>query len=165
MYPATFLFGWQQEVQYLSSRNFQALIEFIPQISGLESGKKIVPHITLLNGFRASKRGWEIAVGPSFRLVNKAKGFYYENTWYLEDQREAITSFDPEVANQNSYPTVSRLDSRGDLKLSTSLVIGVGKTIKSGYLNIPVNVYFSPRKEGSVYGLSFGFNIYGKINR
>lgn len=164
MYPATFLFGWQQEVQYLSSGNFQALIEFIPQISGLESGH-IIPHLTMLNGFRASKTGWEIAVGPSFRLVNKATGFNYNNNWYLEEDRAAIAVSDPAINDQNIYPSESRLDSRGDLKLSTSLVIGIGKTIKSGYLNIPVNVYFSPRKEGSVYGFSFGFNVYGKRNR
>lgn len=164
MYPATFLFGWQQEVQYLSSGNFQALVEFIPQISGLESGQ-IIPHLTLLNGFRASKSGWEIAVGPSFRLVNKATGFFYNNNWTLEEERANIAKSDSSVLSQNIYPTVSRLDSRGDLQLSTSLVIGIGKTIRSGYLNIPLNVYFSPRKEGSVYGFSFGFNIYSKKSR
>lgn len=164
MYPATFLFGWQQEFQYLSSGNFQALVEFIPQLSGLESGQ-LIPHLTLLNGFRASKSGWEIAVGPNFRLVNKASGFYYNNNWILDVERTNIAKSDSLVLNQNVYPTVKRLDSRGDLQLSTSLVIGIGKTIRSGYLNIPLNLYFSPRKEGSVYGFSFGFNIIGKRDR
>jgi len=39
------------------------------------------------------------------------------------------------------------------------MVIAIGKTFTSGYLNIPVNAYFSPRKEGNVFGLTFGFNV------
>ncbi|MEO8150185.1 MAG: hypothetical protein ABI723_21305 [Bacteroidia bacterium] len=164
MYPATFMFGWQKEWQYLSAGNFQALIEFIPMIGGLESGH-IIPYVTVMNGFRLNKSGWEIAFGPSFRWVNKADGFYYNNQWYLEENREHLAVNDSSLLDQNLYPTYNRLDSRGPLTFSTSLVIGVGKTIKSGYLNIPVNVYYSPRKEGPVYGFSFGFNIYGKRHR
>ena len=33
------------------------------------------------------------------------------------------------------------------------------ETFRSGYLNLPVNVYIIPNKKGNVYGLSLGFNI------
>ena len=35
---------------------------------------------------------------------------------------------------------------------------GGGKTFKSGKLNIPVNVYVIPSKDGIRMGASFGFN-------
>jgi len=160
MFPATFQFGWQKEWQYLSSGDFQALIEFIPMIGGLESGK-FIPSVTFLNGFRVGKRGWEFAFGPSFRVVKKMDGymgdgqngtqngvFYPEDEWYNQ--------------YPNPYPIISRLDSRGDPQISTALFIGVGKTFHSGYLNIPVNAYVLPRKSGTTVGISFGFNIYKK---
>ncbi len=161
MYPATFLFGWQQEFQYLSAGNFQAIVEFIPQVGGLESGN-FIPSLTLLNGFRMSKRGWEVAFGPSFRWVKKASGFYIGDEWHLEKDRALYAASNAQYLDQNLFPTQSRLDSRGKTVASTSLVIGVGKTFRSGYLNIPLNVYFSPRKDGHVLGASFGFNIYKK---
>ena len=164
MYPATFQFGWQKEWQYLSSGDFQALVEFIPMIGGLESGK-FIPSMTFLNGFRMGKKGWEFAFGPSFRVVNKAQGFWgdglngtEDRQWYLKDEWNSL----PNGSKENPYTTIKRLDSRGILTLSTSLFFGVGKTFKSGYLNIPVNVYVLPRKEGTVVGASFGFNLYRK---
>lgn len=164
MYPATFQFGWQKEWQYLSAGDFQALVEFIPMIGGLESGK-FIPSLTFLNGFRTGKGGWEFAFGPSFRVVKKAQGFWGDGTngteadhWYLSDEWYSL----PNGAESNPYPQTKRLDSRGSLALSTSLFFGVGKTFRSGYLNIPVNVYVLPRKEGTVVGASFGFNLYRK---
>ncbi len=161
MYPTNFQIGWQFEKQYLSAGDFQALVEFIPSIGGLESGK-IIPSVTLLNGFRMGKAGWEFAFGPNFRVVNKADGFFDQNNtlgggknkWYLEN--------DWKGSGANPNDIVSRLDSRGEPTLSTSLFIGVGRTFKSGYLNIPVNFYVMPRKEGTIAGFSFGFNIYKK---
>lgn len=162
MYPATFILGWQFEKQYISSGDFRALVEIIPAIGGLESDR-IVPSLTVLNGFRMGKAGWEIAMGPTFRIVNKATGFYDQNNtlnggegkWYLESQ------WNPALG-ENPYPVSTRLDSRGDPTLSTSLFIGVGRTFRSGYLNIPVNLYVIPKKEGTIVGFSFGFNIYKK---
>ena len=161
MYPVTFQIGWQHEVQYLSSGNFQGLFEFVGLIGGLESGK-FIPSISVLNGFRFGKQGYEFAVGPTFRVVTKADGYYTTNeqgdkTWHLENE---WPYFD-EQGNVNPNPNdiVSRLDSRGDPSLSVGLVLAGGRTFKSGYLNMPVNVYVSPRKDGWIYGLSFGFNI------
>ena len=163
MYPATFQFGWQKEWQYLSAGDFQALVEFIPMIGGLESGK-FIPSMTFLNGFRMGKKGWEFAFGPSFRVVKKAQGFWGDGNngtkndqWYLTNEW-----YDSNLSENNPYPITKRLDSRGSLTLSTSLFFGIGKTFKSGYLNIPVNVYVLPRKEGTVIGASFGFNLYRK---
>jgi len=89
MYPAMFQFGWQQEWQYLSAGNFQALVEGVALVGGLESGR-FIPSLTFLNGFRFGKGGWEFGFGPSFRVIQKAYGFYGDgknNTndgqWYL----------------------------------------------------------------------------------
>ncbi|MGZ3862438.1 MAG: hypothetical protein ACXVPN_03020 [Bacteroidia bacterium] len=166
MYPATFQFGWQHEWQYLSAGNFQALVEAVGLIGGLESGR-VIPSLTLLNGFRFGKAGWEFGFGPSLRIIQKADGFYGDGNngtikgqWYLSGDWTKMNSSNPSMPNP--YATTSRLDSRGNNALSASLIFSLGRTFKSGYLNIPVNLYFSPRKEGSVVGFSFGFNIYKK---
>jgi hypothetical protein len=166
MYPVMFQFGWQQEWQYLSAGNFQALVEGVGLIGGLESGK-LIPSLTILNGFRFGKAGWEFGFGPSFRVIQKANGFYgdgnngtVKDQWYLNSDWTKINPANTNVSNP--YATTSRLDSRGFETLSASLILSAGRTFKSGYLNIPVNIYVSPRKEGTVVGFSFGFNIYKK---
>jgi TolB-like protein len=164
MFPVTSQFGWQHEFQYMSAGNFQALIECIFLVGGLENGK-FIPSFSFLNGFRNSATGIEFAFGPTFRLIQKANGFYdTENMmdggkgeWYMQNQWNVKDSNG--IMVMNPYQIESRLDSRGDVKLSTGLVIAVGKTFKSGYLNIPVNAYCSPRKDGWIVGTSVGFNI------
>ena len=160
MYPANFQIGWQFEKQYISAGNFQALVEFIPMIGGLESGS-FIPSTTFLNGFRMGKAGWELAFGPNLKIVKKADG-YWDNRetvgdkkWHLDNEWKPADGINPNTIE-------NRLDSRGEAQLSTSLFIGMGRTFKSGYLNIPVNLYVLPRKEGSIAGFSFGFNIYKK---
>jgi hypothetical protein len=168
MYPVTFDFGWQKEWQYLSAGNFQALVEFVPMISGLESGK-FIPSVTFMNGFRMGKAGWEFAFGPSFRIVKKADGFWGtgqygtgKDTWYLDQDWNSLVQADPTLPLNNPLPVTKRLDSRGNPTVSTSLVFAAGRTFKSGYLNIPVNIFVIPRKEGTTVGFSFGFNIQKK---
>jgi TolB-like protein len=160
MYPAMFQFGWQQELQYLSAGNFQALIEGVFLLSGLESGR-FIPSVSFLNGFRFGQAGWEFAFGPSISVAQEASGFMGDGNngtekdkWYLEDEWSDINA-----VTKLPYATSSRLDSRGKYKASAHLIFAVGRTFKSGYLNVPVNLYVSPRKEGTVLGLSFGFNI------
>ena len=152
MFPVISQFGYQWETQYLSAGNFQALIEFVGLVGGLESGN-FVPSLSILNGFRSNKSGWEIAVGPSFKLVKYASGYFDNNgDWNLKkDWNEDLGS--------NPYEIIDQLDSRGDVTLSTNLVIALGKTFKSGYLNIPVNIYVVPNKKGTIIGTSVGFNI------
>jgi hypothetical protein len=168
MYPVMFEFGWQQEIRYMSSGNFHAIIEILPMISGLEQGK-FIPYLTLMNGFRMGKGGWEIAFGPSIRFIKKAEGFW-DNEGYLGEKGEWHLSHEwnssqsqlwdtAENFIRNPYSIEKRMDSRGRINVSTSLMISVGKTFKSGYLNIPLNLYASLRKEGTIIGVSFGFNI------
>ncbi len=160
MYPAMFQFGWQQEEQYLSAGNFQALIEAIILVGGLESGR-LIPSVSILNGFRFGKAGWEFGFGPSIRVAKEARGFIGDGDngtehgrWYLEEE---LGNFNGVSAID--YPIRDRLDSRGDFKVSANLIFAAGRTFKSGYLNVPVNLFVSPRKDGTVLGLSFGFNI------
>ncbi len=53
-----------------------------------------------------------------------------------------------------------QLDSRGSITVSTALVFSVGKTVKSGEMNFPINAYFIPPKDGTSFrfGLSMGWN-------
>lgn len=168
MYPVNFQFGWQQEVQYISAGNFQALVENIFLIGGLESGK-FIPSYTPLLGFRFGKGAWEFGFGPTFRLVRKANGFYdkegflgKEGEWHLSNEYNSNNFVREDAPSINPYSIESRLDSRGNTELSTGLVIAVGKTFRSGYLNIPVNIYVAPRKDGSTVGAMVGFNIQKK---
>lgn len=150
MYPAMMMFGYQHEVQYLSAGYFQALVEMIIAVNGLESGM-FSPSFTIMNGLRFNKIGWEFGVGPILRLSKVATG-YFDETGYW-NKSETLP------ADAVQYKLTESLDSRGKLDLSTGMIVAIGKTFSSGYLNIPVNFYYSPRKEGSVYGISFGFNV------
>ena len=165
MFPVAFQFGWQQEIQYISAGNFQALIENIFLIGGLESGR-CIPSYTPLLGFRFGKNAWEFAFGPTFRFIEQADGFYDvngligpANEWHLQKDWAA---YKPNTTFPLSYDVVTRLDSRGTMAVSTGLVIAVGRTFHSGYLNIPVNMYVAPRKDGTSAGATFGFNIQKK---
>ncbi|MEI6820964.1 MAG: hypothetical protein WCL51_03455 [Bacteroidota bacterium] len=155
MYPISSVFGYQYEFQYLSAGDFQALVEVVGAFSGLETGN-FIPSVSVMNGFRFNKNGWEFALGPIFRFTRVAEGYYDENgNWHL-------TSAMP---LGKMYPLENAIDNRGDVNLSASLIIGVGRTFRSGYLNIPVNIYYIPRKEGGTIGLNFGFNIAKKQNK
>jgi hypothetical protein len=149
-YPVLFQFGYQFEAQYLNEGNYQALFEFLPTITGFNQNV-FIPSVTIMNGFRNNKHGWEIAFGPTFGIVTKASGYYdADNKWHLaKDWTEA----DP-----NPNHIEKRLDSRGYYELQASFIIAAGKTFKSGKLNIPVNFYFVPSKDGFRAGASFGFN-------
>lgn len=147
--PYMFQFGYQFEKQYLNEGNFQALFEFLPMVTGLDQGM-IIPSFTIMNGLRSNKNGWEFAFGPSFSLTKQAKGFYgTNNEWKLEEDTVGL-GFSPSF----EY----RLDSRGEVRIHPSFIFAVGKTVKSGKLNVPINAYFIPNKEGLRFGLSFGFN-------
>jgi TolB-like protein len=149
MFPVTSMFGYQYEVQYLSSGDFQALIEVIPTVNGLESGN-FIPSLSIMNGFRFNNSGFELGLGPVFRAVKRIEGFYdADDNWTLISEVDEVPEgIDREFA----------LDHRGELEASVGMIVAVGRTFRSGYLNIPVNLYFIPRKEGTVYGFTFGFN-------
>jgi hypothetical protein len=148
MFPVSSMFGYQFEKQYISSGDFQALIETIVAINGLESGA-FIPSVAVLNGFRFNRSGFELGVGPNFRMVKLAEGFYQDGNWTLLSEVENI----PEGVEIEEL-----LDNRGDVRTSLGLLVAVGKTFRSGYLNIPVNVFCAPRKNGTTIGLTVGFN-------
>jgi hypothetical protein len=149
MYKLNCLIGYQFERQFLSSGDFQALFEVIPSITGMESGM-FVPSVSTLLGFRFNKSGMEFGLGPVMRVMKTARGYYDENgNWHLVR----------EMPEGTYYETSRRLDSRGQMGLTNGMVFAIGKTFRSGYLNLPVNVYYSPRKEGSIIGLVVGFNV------
>ncbi|MEP4534883.1 MAG: hypothetical protein ABJ004_17450 [Cyclobacteriaceae bacterium] len=152
MFSITSMFGYQFEKQYLSSGDFQALIEAVVGINGLESGE-FIPSLSFINGFRFGNSGFEFGLGPNIRVSKVAKGFFQNGQW----TRTADVVHIPA-----GVEVVERLDKRGSYDLSMGLVVAVGKTFKSGYLNIPFNIYVNPRKDGSVVGLTFGFNTTNK---
>ena len=168
--------GYQFEAQYIGTENFSALFEIIPNIAGMEQGQ-FIPTLSLLNGFRFGQSGWEFAFGPSFggrRMINglndpETGDYYTESEWFEKDFNE--WSADPshvdqttgEWLEQYSAPSkdlyTKRLDSRGYMEFNTNWIMGLGRTFKSGALNIPLNLYYSGNKHGHVIGASVGFNI------
>ena len=144
------MFGYQHELQYLSAGNFQALVEMVVAVNGLESGM-LSPSLMIMNGLRLNDLGLEFGVGPIFRISKMAKGYY--------DSSDAWIKTDELPTGVKNIQLIEQLDYRGSVKASTGMILAFGKTFTSGYLNVPVNLYFSPRKEGSVFGLSFGFNV------
>lgn len=146
-YPAMFQFGYQFEMQYLSAGSFSALFEVIPMLTGFDQNQ-IIPSLTIMNGLRNVHNGWEIAFGPTFNLVKMANVYKVDNVQYLADSE----TFD------NSIPTEFREDGRGEVRLRSQFVIALGKSFKSGKMNIPVNIYMVPGLDGFRFGISFGYN-------
>lgn len=157
-YPVISQFGYQHEVQYLSEGNFQAVMEFLYFVSGLDQ-QMFIPSFTFLNGFRNSKNGWEFGFGPSLLIVKKAEGYYDEQgEWNLErdwNQLDSTGYYKLPIP----YKIVRRVDKRGFPIITSQFIWTVGRTFKSGHLNIPVNIYVSPNREGWTYGVSIGFNV------
>lgn len=159
--PVVSQFGYQWEKVYLSAGNFQALIEGIVLISGPEQ-QLFNPKLVVMNGFRDSRTGLEFAFGPSFGIKKVANSYFDTtiDTWMLESEWNGIDTLGNRI--EIPYAIEERLDSRGDIKLSAGWVIGVGKTFRSGYLNIPLNLFASFDNYGYQVGLSLGFNIMKK---
>jgi hypothetical protein len=152
--PYMFQFGYQFEKQYLTAGDFQALFEFIPMLTGLDQGL-FIPSFTLMNGLRSSRRGWEFAFGPSLNLVTVNDGFYDANgNWITEGAWNA----DPINQQQPRPDFITRLDSRGDVSVHSSFVFAMGKSFRSGNVNVPVNVYAIPARSGWRFGISIGYN-------
>ncbi len=147
MSPVMFQFGYQYEVKYLNEGNIQALFEFIPMITGLDQGK-FIPSLSILNGIRSNIGGWELAFGPNVRLATQIEGYYdNQNKWRID-------------ASNPDIPRETRADSRGTTQLASAFVIAIGKSFRSGKLNIPLNAYMVPGRNGigHQFGISFGFN-------
>ncbi len=156
-----FQFGYQIEKQYLNEGNFQALFEVIPMVTGLDQGQ-FIPSLTLLNGLRNNVNGWEFAFGPTFAVSKYSDGYILnegtdQQRFIISIQDSKYFSLEDEAIANNS--TVERRpDSRGTTGLSYGFLFAAGKTFKSGKLNLPVNLYIVPGKNGARFGISMGWN-------
>lgn len=153
--PYMFQFGYQFEKQYLNEGNFQALFEFLPMITGLDQGR-FIPSVTLLNGIRNNTNGWEFAFGPTFAMGKFADGYTAANDEFVVSSKSGLSL--EEEAKAAGKSIENRPDSRGDTEISYGFLFAAGKTIKSGKLNIPVNVFVVPGRNGLRFGLSMGWN-------
>lgn len=149
--PLMFQFGYQFEKQYLNQGDLQALFEVIPTITGLDQGL-FFPSIAILHGLRTNKNGWELAFGPSIRFITVARGAYDAEGKWLRESEWNLRQDKPSDGME------WRADSRGLVRLTSSFVFAFGRSYKSGNLNIPVNVFFAPSRQGARFGVSFGFN-------
>ena len=150
--PLMFQFGYQFEVKYLNQGDFQALFEIIPIVTGLDQGK-FIPSVSILNGMRSNRTGFEFAFGPVIYMLKQTDGFYDD-----ENQWNKLSDWELENEGIPDFEVKNRLDSRGDISFESGFVFALGKTIKSGNLNIPINAFFIPSKNGHRYGVSMGFN-------
>ena len=116
----------------------------------LETREMALPSLAILNGFRGTKYGWEFGFGPIFRVRKVAEGFERaDGSWHLKNEQ----TYGEQVN------LTEQLDSRGDNKLISSWVWAVGKSFKAGSMNIPINFYVIPDRDGWMYGLSMGYAI------
>jgi hypothetical protein len=121
-YPVMFMFGYQFEAQYINAGRFQALVEFVPTITGVDQ-QLFIPSVSLLNGIRDNIGGWELAIGPTLGLIKKAKGYYdIDNNWHLESEKQTTTNF----------PIEERVDSRGEVAFQTGFVICFREIVQIG---------------------------------
>ena len=81
--PLLSSFGYQFEQVFVNSGNFQALVEFIPLVAGLEYGR-IIPSASVLLGLRNSRTGWAFAIGPNITSTVTGEGYYTKpnNSYY-----------------------------------------------------------------------------------
>ncbi|NVK62958.1 MAG: hypothetical protein HWE22_00165 [Flavobacteriales bacterium] len=182
IFPGVSMIGYQFEKQYIGTENFSALFEFIPNVSGLEQGR-FIPTMSFLNGFRFGKAGWEFAFGPGIGLRQTTKGFFdtqgafgnagdyiseadwndYADRKYVDDPQFQVNGVYSRPAPSEfveSYNFDSRFaDTRGRTQLTTSFLFALGRTFRAGSLNIPVNAFYSAKKDGGIVGINVGFNV------
>ena len=154
--------GYQFEGSYLSAGDFQALLEGLIFITGVEKGL-FSPSLALLNGFRSSKNGWEFGFGPTFRVSSSAEGHYEDLNG--DGEYDVIDEWNYRADGGWAPGETPVFEYRTDFsaysnpRIKTGWVWALGKTFHSGYLNIPVNLFYSSGSEGGYIGLSMGFNI------
>lgn len=147
--PFMTVIGYQAEKQYLYTGSMQAVFQFNFSLAGLDQ-QMAIPSVSFLNGFRSTIGGWEFGFGPSIRIKKEAEGFYRDGEWKLMDEK-----LEGEVVEVEK-----RLDSRGVYFVNTSWIWAVGKSFKAGNMNIPINFYTIPDKDGWLFGLSMGYALH-----
>lgn len=141
--------GYQMEKQYLFTGAFQAVFQMNFSLAGLDQ-QMAIPSVAILNGFRSSKGGWEFGFGPTFKFKKTAEGFYRDGEWHLLKDAQPGEEVNKET----------RLDSRGRISFVSSWIWAVGKSFKAGNMNIPVNIYTIPDKDGWQFGISMGYALH-----
>jgi len=168
IFPGVSMVGYQLEKQYIGTQNFSALGEMLFTVSGLEQGIAI-PSITVMNGLRFGKAGWEFAFGPGFGFKRTSEGFfdtqgvYGERGKYWTAREYYSSSFgtnqDGEII-EPAYDVTQNRDHKGDKwSINTRWVMAIGRTFRAGGLNIPVNIFYSSMKKSGMVGVSVGFNV------
>lgn len=188
IFPGVSMIGYQVEGQYVGTENFSALVECIFNISGLEQGQ-FIPSVTIMNGFRFGRSGWEIAFGPGFGVKQTSRGFFDKENLFNDNQQyfseldwqqyaERHFSDLPQYNTTGSFvaPLPSEFnhtynfdkrygDSRGKYSINTMFVFAFGRTFQAGALNIPVNLFYSSQKNGGMAGVNVGFNVQKRKKR
>lgn len=188
VFPGVSMIGYQVEGQYVGTENFSALVECIFNVSGLEQGQ-FIPTITLMNGFRFGRSGWELAFGPGFGVKQTSRGFFDSQNMF-SDNKQYFSESDWEAFAERNYsnlpqynttgtfiaPTPGEFnhaynfdkrygDTRGKASLNTMFVFAFGRTFQAGALNIPVNLFYSSQKGGGMTGVNVGFNVQKRKKR
>ena len=145
-----FQLGYQFEVQYINEGNWQALFEIIPTVTGIDQGE-IIPSLAVINGLRHNLWGFEVGIGATIFGQQTAQG-YFDGDGVFVPVDSADEAPDPSSV-------VRRRDSRGDYSLTTGMVLAAGKSFRLGRLNVPVNVFWIPRRGDQRYGISVGYNL------
>jgi len=151
--PMMTVIGFQHEKQYLYTGSFQAVFQTNFSLTGLDQ-QIAIPSLNFLNGFRSTKNGWEFGFGPSFRIRKSAEGFYRTDekgvkTWHLSDEALPYEGVSP----------TKRLDSRGSTKIISTWIWAIGRTFSAGKMNMPINLYTIPDKDGWLFGISLGYSL------
>ncbi len=151
-FPMISQFGYQFEVAYLNQGNIQGLFEFIPSISGIEHGA-FIPSMALLHGVRSNKSGLEFAVGPVLSISKRAEGYY-------NDQKQWVRKSDISgpISKELEALITNELDRKGRLNIDGGLLLAIGKSLRSGNVNFPINFYVILKKDSPRVGFSMGFN-------
>lgn len=155
--PLMLQFGYQFEKQYLTSGKLQALFEVIPIITGIEQST-FVPSLSMINGLRNNVNGFEFGIGAVFTFIKQAEVFKHTDGKYYKIDDWNDGSIVPDKPVTKPTKTIWRMDSRGEPEFMTAVVIAVGKSFKSGNMNIPVNFYAMPMRDGIRVGIISGFN-------
>lgn len=161
IYPGASMIGYQWEKQYIGTDKFSSLIEILGTVSGLEQGT-FIPSLTLMNGFRFGKQGWEFAFGPGFGIKTVSNGVIDHHGHYGTAGKYWTEGelWENDLTVHPDYEVKEFLDRRSStFKLSTRWVMAVGRTFKAGGLNIPVNIFYSSFRNSGMLGMSVGFNV------
>ena len=153
--PVMSQFGYQFETAYISNEKVQVLFEFVLSITGLDQGK-FLPTLSILNGVRFNKSGWEFIVGPFYIWQKEPKdSFDAEGDWMLLSEYRANNPGEPDPDG-----TTKAFDARGNFGITSSFLLSIGKNFKAGNINFQLtwSPYHTLKGTGLVCQL-------GSINR